>query len=73
MKYLKTHVGTVAANYEAAYQLVKRRHENTRLILSKFLDNQLDQPATQMENADKSKATLGHYYGIFTSNNQFGR
>lgn len=66
MQYLKTHVGgeaakliqhlsTVGANYETAYQLLRGRYENTRLILSKLIDKLLDQPATQMENAEKLK------------------
>lgn len=66
IQYLKTHVGreaakliqhlsTVGENYETAYQLLKGRYENIRLILSKLLDNLLDQPATQTENAEQLK------------------
>ncbi|CAH0558604.1 unnamed protein product [Brassicogethes aeneus] len=60
MQYLKAHVRVEASrliqhlhitdgNYEAAWELLKKRYENTRIIVSKLVDQILDLPKIQGE------------------------
>lgn len=60
MQYLKTfikgdaarlihHIQPTADNYENAYAILKKRYENTRVLLGKLLDSIIDLPILQHE------------------------
>lgn len=66
MQYLKTHIRgepskliqhlqISEANYETAWNLLQKRYQNSRLLLSKLIDKILDLPSIQYESSDKIK------------------
>lgn len=49
------HLATVGTNYETAFDLLHKRYQNTRLMITKLLDKLPDQPSVLGENASKLK------------------
>lgn len=67
MQYLKSfikgdaarlihHIQPTAENYETAYIILKKRYENTRILLGKLLDSIIDLPALQHESCAELRA-----------------
>lgn len=52
---LINHLASTGENYGSAYEIMKTRYENKRVLLGKHLDNLLELPKIAIESCDKLK------------------